>query len=53
MVSSKLLLLFITLLVLCQQQQASSKLVFIQSIIRHGARNPDKILGIGDEYALE
>jgi hypothetical protein len=53
MVSSKIFFLLATLLVACQLQQAPSKLVFIQSILRHGARNPFHILGIGDEYAIE
>lgn len=48
MVSSKIFVLLVTLLVVCELQQAPSKLVFVQSILRHGARNPYQILGIGD-----
>ncbi len=47
MVSSQLFLL-LALLTLVQLQPQSSKLIFIQSIIRHGARNPYQILNIGD-----
>lgn len=32
-------------------QEREGKLIFVQEIFRHGARNPYQILGIGDEYA--
>lgn len=52
MVSYQLLAL-IALLLAASAQQAPPKLVYVQEIFRHGARYPEKILGIGDEFAAK
>jgi hypothetical protein len=50
---SSLFCLLASLLVLIQVQEPQPKLMFIQTIFRHGARYPEQILHIGDEFVQD
>jgi hypothetical protein len=47
------ILLLLALLAQLSLGQESGKLIMIQEVFRHGARFPDQVLGIGDEYGAE
>lgn len=43
-------LLLASLIGLFQAEKSEPKLIFVQEVFRHGARNPFNSTGIGDEY---
>jgi hypothetical protein len=46
-------LIFLLICLSCQALNEEGKLIFVQEVFRHGARNPFQSMGIGDDYVIK